>query len=239
MDKEFTVTEHLDEMRKRIIASLIAVISATLISIPLASATLKFLKYPAAGLIDRLVFFGPEEAFMIYMKISFMLGLIIAFPVIMSQLWMFIAPAVEEKVKKYAAFFIFSSSLVFILGCLFSYFVLLPTALKFLLGLGVGELEPVISATRYISFVCGLMLACGLVFEMPVLSFFLTRINVINANVLRKKFKYALIAIAIAAAAITPTGDAFNMTMLALPMLALYEVSIWISYFAGKERVTR
>lgn len=236
MDKEFTVTEHLDELRKRIMVSLIAVISATIISIPLASAILKFLKYPAAGLIDRLVFFGPEEAFLIYMKISFMVGLVIAFPIIMAQLWIFIAPAVEDKIKKHAVLFVFLSSLVFILGCLFSYFILLPAALKFLLTLGAGELEPVISATRYISFVCGLMLACGVVFEMPVLSFFLTRINVINSRFLRKKFKYAIVAIAIAAAVITPTGDAFNMTMLALPMLGLYEVSIWVSYFAGKKR---
>ena len=236
MDKEFTITEHLDELRKRIVVSLIAVIAATLASIPLATLMLRFLKYPAAGLIGRLVFFGPEEAFLIYMKISFMLGLVIAFPVIMSQLWIFIAPAVEDRIKRHAILFVLSSSLVFIIGCLFSYFILLPAALKFLLGLGGGELEPMISATRYISFVCGLMLACGLVFEMPVLSFFLTRINVIDSRILRKKFKYALIAVAIIAAIVTPTGDAFNMTMLALPMLGLYEISIWVSYFADNKR---
>jgi len=108
------------------------------------------------------------------------------------------------------------------------------SALKFLLNIGKDELEPVISATRYISFVTGLMLACGIVFEMPVLSFFLTRIGVVNAGMLRRKFLYAVIIIMIVAAVITPTGDAFNMLMLAIPMLALYEASIWVSFFSAK-----
>ncbi len=239
MDKEFTITQHLDELRKRIIISLIAIILATLASIPLSSAMLKFLKYPAAGLIDRLVFFGPEEAFLIYIRISFISGLIISFPVIMFQLWSFISPAIGERAKRSAFGFVFFSSLVFLIGCAFSYLVLLPAALKFLLSVGTGELEPVISATRYISFVCGLVLACGLVFEMPVLSFFLTKAGVINAGTLRKKFKYAIVIIAITAAAITPTADAFNMTVLALPMLLLYEVSIWVSYVSGKGMSSR
>lgn len=239
MDGEFTVTEHLEELRRRIILSLAAVMLATLASIPFSSFILKFLKQPAAGSIGRLVFFGPEEAFVIYMKISFISGLIVSFPFIMFQLWAFISPAIGEKIKRQALVFVFFSSLVFILGCAFSYFVLLPAALKLLLGLGGTDLEPMISAARYVSFVSGLILACGIVFEMPVLSFFLTKIGIINAKMLRKQFKYAIVAIAIAAAVITPTGDAFNMTMLALPMLILYEVSIWVSYFAGNRTAPR
>lgn len=210
----------------------------TAASVPLSSSMLRILKRPAAGLIDRLVFFGPEEAFLIYMRISFVCGLTLAFPVIMYQLWAFVSPAIGERIRRRAFVFVAFSTAVFAVGCAFSYLVLLPAALRFLLSLGSGELEPVISATRYISFVTGLVLACGCVFEMPVLSFFLTRAGVINAALLRTKYLYAVVAIAVVAAVITPTGDAFNMLMLALPMIALYEASIWVSRIAGKERAT-
>lgn len=235
MDGEFTIIEHLEELRKRAIFSLLALILATALSVPFSPDILKFLKHPSGGAIDRLVFFGPEEAFLVYMRISVSAGLVIAFPVLLFQLWSFLSPAIGERFKKYAFSFVFFSSLVFLLGCAFSYFILLPAALKFLLNIGKGELEPLISATRYITFVIGLILACGLVFEMPVVSFFLTRIKVINAGMLRRKFLYTVVIIMIAAAVITPTGDAFNMLMLALPMLFLYEVSIWVSFFSERK----
>lgn len=236
MEKQFTVTEHLEELRKRIILSLAVIIFATLASIPASPQVLQFLKHPAYGMIEKLVYFGPEEAFLVYMRISFTSGLIISFPVIMFQLWAFISPALGKSIKKAAMLFVVFSSGVFIAGCAFSYFILIPTALKFLLSLGGEELEPMISAARYISFITGLILASGLVFEMPVLSFFLTKAGVINAAGLRKQFKYALIAIVIASAVITPTGDAFNMAMLALPMLILYEISIWVSYLSRRRK---
>jgi sec-independent protein translocase protein TatC len=233
---EYTVTEHLEELRKRAVSSLIALGLATAASLPFSPAVLKFLKYPSGGAIQKLVFFGPEEAFLIYMRIGLTAGLVIALPVILFQVWAFFSPAIDEKFRKHAFSFVFFSFIVFLLGCAFSYFILLPASLKFLLNIGGTDLEPVISATRYISFVTGLILACGLVFEMPVVSFFLTRIGAIKAGMLRRKFLYAVVVILIASAVITPTGDAFNMLMLALPMLALYEASIWVSFFAGKRR---
>jgi sec-independent protein translocase protein TatC len=214
--------------------ALLALLLATAVSIPFSPQILKFLKYPSGGAIERMVFFGPEEAFLIYMRIALSAGIIIAFPAMLYQLWAFISPAIDTRFKRHAPVFVSASSLAFLAGCAFSYFILLPAALKFLLNIGKDELEPVISATRYISFVTGLMLACGIVFEMPVLSFFLTRIGVVNAGMLRRKFLYAVIIIMIVAAVITPTGDAFNMLMLAIPMLALYEASIWVSFFSAK-----
>lgn len=235
MGGEFTVTEHLEELRGRIILSLSVIIILTIASFPASSHILKFLKYPAAGLIEKLVYFGPEEAFLLYMRISFITGFVLSFPVLMFQIWSFISPAIGENFRIHSLLFVSSSSIVFILGCAFAYCILLPAALQFLLSMGRGELEPVISATRYISFATGFMLACGAVFEMPVLSYFLTKIGLINASMLRKKFKYAAIIILIAAAVITPTADAFNMMMLALPMFALYEISIWVSALAKRE----
>ncbi|MDD5135981.1 MAG: twin-arginine translocase subunit TatC [Candidatus Omnitrophica bacterium] len=234
---EFTVTEHFEELRRRVIFSVLALIAATAVSVPFSPVVLKFLKYPSGGAIERLVFFGPEEAFLIYMRISVSAGVVIALPVMLFQLWAFLSPAIDERFRKYAFLFVSVSFLVFLLGCSFSYFILLPAALKFLLSIGRTDLEPVISAARYISFVTGLILACGIVFEMPVVSFFLTRIGVINAGMLRRKFLYAVVVIMIIAAVITPTGDAFNMLMLALPMLALYEVSVWVSFFSAKRKV--
>jgi Twin arginine targeting (Tat) protein translocase TatC len=235
---EFTLTEHLEELRKRVIISLLALMITTAASIPFSPVVLKFLKHPSGGVIERLVFFGPEEAFLVYMRISLTVGLVIALPVVLFQLWAFLSPAIDKRFKKYALLFVLFSFVVFLLGCAFSYFILLPASLKFLLNIGKGDLEPVISAARYISFVTGLILACGIVFEMPVLSFFLSRIGAINAGMLRRKFLYAVVVILIAAAVITPTGDAFNMLMLAIPMLGLYEVSIWVSFICGKRRAS-
>lgn len=236
-ERRLTVIGHLEELRKAAIVSLAALVLASAACAPLASKILALLKLPAAGLIDRLVYFSPEESFLVYMKISILAGLVLAFPVIAYQSWKFIEPALEERFRKRALAFTAAASAVFLGGCFFAHRVLLPAALGFLLTLGRGELEPVISASRYISFVTALMIACGAVFEMPVVCYFLARVGLVNARSMRSKFKYALVVICVAAAVITPTGDVFNMMLLALPMIALYEVSIWV-VFAAKKRGT-
>ena len=235
-ERRLTVIGHLEELRKMVIVSLVALALAAIACAPLVSVILKLLKLPAAGLIEKLVYFSPEESFLIYMKISVLAGLLLAFPVIAYQFWKFIEPALEDRFKKNAAAFTAAATLAFAGGCIFAYRVLLPTALRFLLTIGKGELEPVISATKYISFVVGFMAACGAVFEMPVACYFLARVGLLNARAMRSKFKYAIVVICIAAAIITPTGDMFNMMMLAVPMLALYEVSIWVVFISRKRR---
>lgn len=232
MERELTLVEHLNELRKRIILSLVALGIASVVSLPFAVNLLKILKLPASGLIERLAFFSPQEAFLIYMRIAFLCGLIISMPIILYQIWAFIAPAIEERLKRHATYFIIFCSLAFITGCLFAYFILIPPALKFLLSFAKEDLEPVISASKYISFVASLILGCGLVFQMPALSLILTKLGIINSRILRKKYKYAIVIIFVVAAIITPTPDAFNMLILALPMFFLYELSIWIAFFA-------
>ncbi|MBU3958248.1 MAG: twin-arginine translocase subunit TatC [Candidatus Omnitrophica bacterium] len=232
MDKPLTLVEHLDELRKRIIICLVVLGITTAASFPFASHILKVIKIPAAGVITRLVFFSPQEGFLIYMRIAFLCAWVVSLPVILYQLWLFISPAIEKRLKRYSAYFILFCFVAFILGGLFAYFILIPPALRFLLSFAKGELQPVISANRYISFTTGLILGCGLVFQMPVLSFILAKLRIINSRILRKKYKYAVLIIFILAAIITPTSDIFNMLILALPMLCLYEVSIWISHLA-------
>ncbi|MCM8757618.1 MAG: twin-arginine translocase subunit TatC [Candidatus Omnitrophica bacterium] len=230
MDKELTLKEHLEELRRRIIVSLVCLGVATTLSFPFSDYILKVLKFPAKGLIEKLVFFGPQDAFLIYMRIAFLSGAIFSFPIILYQLWAFILPALEEKFKKYTFLFIILSTLFFIGGCFFAYFILIPAALKFLLSFGDKELIPVISATRYISFLLSIILVSGLIFEMPLLSLILTKMGIINHRILRKKYKYAILVILIFSAIVTPTVDAFNMLLLAIPILVLYELSIWFSF---------
>jgi sec-independent protein translocase protein TatC len=236
MDVPRSIIEHLSELRKRIIICLATLCIAATISFPFASNVLYVLKLPASGMVERLAFFSPQEAFLIYMRVVFISGLVISMPVIFYQFWLFVAPAMDERFKRHALSFIFYSFLAFISGCLFAYLVLVPQALRFLLSFASEELEPIISASKYISFTVGLVLGTGLVFLMPVLSFVLTKVGIFTHRFLRKKYKYAIVLIVIIAAVVTPTADAFNMFILALPMLFLYELSIWISFIAGKNK---
>lgn len=232
MEKELTLVGHLSELRSRIIVCLAALAIGSLASLSFASVILGVLRLPAAGLIERLVFFSPQEAFAIYMQVAVLCGWFISMPVILYQLWRFISPAIEERLKRHISSLIFFCFIAFVCGGLFAYFILIPPALKFLLSFAKEELEPVISAQKYISFMSGLIWGCGFVFQMPLLSFIFTKTGMINARMLRSKYKYALIAILIIAAGITPTTDVFNMLILALPMVFLYELSIWVSALA-------
>lgn len=232
MERELTLIEHLAELRTRIIISLAALIAGILISFPFASLFLWLLKRPASGLIEKLVYFSPQEAFSIHMQVAVLAGWFIGLPVILYEAWLFICPAVEERLRKFIVVFVFFSFAAFICGGIFAYFVLIPPALKFLLSFGSEELQPMISAQKYISFITTLIFGCGLVFEMPILSFILSRLRVITARALRDKYKFAVVAIFIIAAIITPTTDLFNMALMAAPMIFLYEISIWVAYFA-------
>jgi sec-independent protein translocase protein TatC len=236
VEPQLTVTGHLEELRNRIIVSLAAVLIASAVSFPFSSAILGALKAPAGGAIGTLVYFSPEEAFLVYFRISLITGLVVSFPVIAYQAWAFTSPAVGRGLRSRAAPFVAASAAAFIAGCSFGYLCLLPAALKFLLSIGRDELTPMISAGRYISFVTGIILACGAVFEMPVVSFFFAKAGVISSRMMRRSFKYAFVAILIISAVITPTPDVFNMMVLALPMIALYEMSIWIVFLTEKRR---
>ena len=234
MDKELTLVGHLSELRQRILVSLAVVLVIMVFAFSHASDILTILKLPSAGSIDQLVFFSPTEAFSTYLKISFFSALVMACPVLLYQLWAFISPAFGKDARAQGTAFLGLSIAAFIAGISFGYFVLLPAAIKFLIGFSQGVLVPMISVGEYISFVTGLLLGCGLVFEMPVLSFLLARLGVLDYRVLRRSWKYALVVIFLVAAIVTPTPDAFNMCLMALPMLVLYELSIWGVKWSGR-----
>lgn len=234
MDNELTLVEHLGELRKRLIIGLSAFFLALLASFPFASKLFDILMYPGREYIKKLVFFAPQEAFMMYMRISFFSALVFSMPVILSQVWAFLSPAAGGKLKKFAFGFIVFSSLAFISGCLFAYFVIIPPSLKFLLSFAKDNMEPMISTDRYISFVLGFELSCAAVFQAPVISFILAKLGIITPRFLRSKYKYAIVVIMVLAAIITPTSDIFNMMLLAMPMIILYEISILVAYFASR-----
>jgi len=234
MDLRRPFLEHLEELRKRILVCLGALVVASAACFPFARTVLEFLKRPAAT-VDRLAFFGPEEALVVLVRIGLFCGIFLAAPVILWQAWLFVAPAVSRRVKRSAGLFVIASTAAFFLGSSFAYFILLPAALRFLLGLATDTLVPLLSAARYISFVTGFILACGFVFQMPVVMFFLGRLGVARPAWLRRHYGPALVAIFVLAAVITPTTDIVNMLLLALPMVGLYELSIWACWSAQKQ----
>lgn len=231
MDKTLPFLSHLAALRKTVLVCAGALGTASALCMPFAGRVLQILKLPAADAIPVLHYFGPEEAFVVYMRIGFFCGCILASPVIFCSIWNFISPALPRRGS--AALFVAVSTGAFLCGCLFSYHILLPSALRFLLSVGAHELKPLISAGRYVSFITGLTLACGTVFLMPVGVFFLARVHLVTARFLRRQYPAALVAILVAAAVITPTTDPFNMLAVAVPMLVLYEISIWIAFFFG------
>ncbi len=237
MDRPLPFVSHLSALRKSLLVCLAALCAATALCAPLAPRVLKILKVPAAGAVTQLYYFSPEEAFLVYMRIAFSCGLIASLPVIIYSLWHFLAPAFADRLRLRTGFFVAASFLAFLAGNLFGYYLLLPSSLRFLLGIGNSELYPLLSASRYISFVIGLILACGVIFLMPVFIFFLARAGFVTAPFLRRHYPYALVIILVIAAIITPTTDVFNMLLVAAPMAALYEASIWVAYFFGKGRL--
>lgn len=234
-NREMRLTEHLEELRSRIITGVIIIVFACLISFILCYSYRKEILSMLIKPVGKLYFLSPTEAFMSYMKISLVLGLFLALPVVLYQIWAFVGPGLREKEKKFVLYLIPAVFLLFISGIAFAYFVLIPTGIKFLLSLATPDLMPMITVDRYLSFILTLMLACGMVFQLPVLSFFLTKLGIISAKMLIRNWKYIILLIFIISALVTPTPDVFNQIILAIPMFFLYGISIWVSWLARKK----
>lgn len=234
MDPSLPLLSHMDELRRRLLYSLAFFACAFAAAFNYSSLLFKIIKQPISGVVENLVFFSPTEALAVYLNISFTAALIFSMPFLLYQAWKFVEPAVGQGFKNNVLVFVGGVMLAFSVGVLFSYFILIPRALKFLLSFAGTELQPVISAQNYISFITWIVMGTGLVFQMPVLSYILTKFGIINHRFLRGKYCFAIVAILVVAAILTPTSDIFNMLLFAVPMLVLYEISIWISRFTGK-----
>ncbi|GAB6076412.1 twin-arginine translocase subunit TatC [Desulfurobacterium crinifex] len=234
-EEELPVTEHIEELRQRIFKSVIALVVGFLIAWPFKKDILLFLEKPLPeDLRGKLIFLSPPEAFFTALKVSFFAGILIALPFVLYQAWKFIEPGLYEHEKKFILPFIFFSLLFFFGGAFFAYFVILPFGLKFLLGFMGDLLTPQITVGSYISFVIQMILAFGFVFLLPVVVWLLSKLGVINYRMLENNRKYAILVIFVIAAVLTPP-DIFSQVMMALPLLGLYELSIWIAKITGRE----
>ncbi len=246
-EKEMPFLEHLEELRWRIFKSLIALVIFSIISFVYIDEIFAWLVRPYNEAVEvvikenpelsgqnapRLVFLNPTGGFMIYIKLAFTVGLIASLPAIFYQLWKFIAPGLMANERRAAPLIVFFTTLCFLAGASFCYFVVLKYGLGFLLGFQTPTLVPMISIEEYFGLVTTLILVFGLVFEMPVLAFFLTKLGLLTPEFLRQKRQYGVVVIFIVAAVVTPSVDAFTQILLAVPLLVLYEISIWVSKIA-------
>ncbi len=226
-DKRLTVLEHISEIRRRLIRCVIAVSVTTTISFIFASQIFEILKSPAGEI--NLIFIEMTEMIGIYMKVSLVSGIILAMPYLVYQLIMFISPALTRREKKRVYLILPWVALMFVGGVIFAYFILVPPAVKFLVTFGSDIATPQIKIGNYISIVSRLLLSIGLVFEMPVITTFLARLGIITPKWLSDKRRPAIILAFILAAIITPTFDPVNQTLVAAPLIILYEISIWLA----------
>ena len=169
------------------------------------------------------------------MKVSFIAGTILGAPVILWQIWKFVAPGLYENEKRYMLPVILFSSFCFISGVLFGYFVVIPVAFRFFASFSSEYITPMLRTTEYLSFANKMLLSFGIAFEMPVFAFFLAKMGVLSADFLKRKRKWAIVLIFIAAAVLTPSPDVVSQLLMALPLLVLYEGSVWIVYFFGEK----
>ena len=238
-EKKLPLTSHLEELRKRLIISLVATGIGFCVCYGFSEQIFLLLSAPLIKSMPEgssFIFTGVTEAFFTYMKLALFAGVFLASPVIIYQTWAFVAPGLYDKERRSIMPFVFLAVIFFIGGTAFAYFIVFPSAFKFFLTYNTQYVKIMPSIGEYLSFSCIFLLSFGVVFEMPVLSFLLTRLGVLDHRLLRKAWKYAVVLIFIVAAIVTPTPDAFNMCLMAMPMLLLYEISIWVAKFSGKKR---
>ncbi len=234
-DNKLTIFGHLGELRKRLIRSVIAVAVASIIAFVFRDYIIYLLKLPA-GMDVPLQSLEMTEMMGTYMRISLFGGIALVMPYLVYHVIMFVSPALTRREKKYVYIVLPWIALMFIGGVTFGYFILLPPATRFLLTFGSDVAEIQIRISNYIAVVTRLLLAIGLIFEMPVITTFLARLGIIKAKWLADRRKTAIIVAFILAALITPTFDPINQTLVAAPLIVLYELSIWLAkLFQRKE----
>ncbi len=231
--------EHLDELRKRIIRAVIAVFVGFLIACFFIQQLFDFIMKPLQLLLPpggSLIFTDPTEAFVLYIKIAAIAGLLIASPAVMTQVWMFIAPGLYTHEKKMAIPFVLMSSVFFIAGAAFSHYIVFPMTWRFFVSFTTDYLTFMPRIEPAFSLYMKMLLAFGLVFQMPTVVLFLARMGVVTAGFLWRNIKYAVLIIFIVAAVVTPSADMITQTAMAGPMILLYLLSIFLALAFGKKK---
>lgn len=237
-DDKIPFTAHLEELRKRLIISFIAVGIGFALCYGFKEWLFQILTQPLISVMqdgETLIYTGLPEAFFTFLKVSFLGGLMIASPVIIYQFWMFVAPGLYDREKRLLLPIVFLSTLFFVGGALFGYFIVFPYGFQFFLGFATETIRPMPSMKEYLSFSAKLLLAFGLVFELPLVITFLARLGMVTVPFLKKNRKYALLLFFVGAAILTPP-DVVTQIMMALPLMLLYEISIIGARIFGRKK---
>jgi sec-independent protein translocase protein TatC len=234
---KMTFLDHLEELRKRLMISLIAVAVGFFASWAFAEVIFGILQAPLTNFLppgDKLAYTRLTAPFFLYMKVAFFTGIFVSSPVILLQLWLFIAPGLYKKERRLAAPFIIFGTLFFALGGYFGYRFLLPATCAFFVEQG-QQFKQMVTVDDYFSFASTIILATGAVFETPILIFFLARLGIVTPAFLMQKFKYAVVLSFVISAVVTPTPDMVTQAALAVPMILLYLIGVGVAFLFAKK----
>jgi sec-independent protein translocase protein TatC len=240
-DEKIPFTDHLDELRKRLITCFIAVGVGFVLAYGFKEKLFEILTHPLVSVMkggDKIIYTGVAEAFFTYMKVALIAGVGVASPVIVYQFWMFVAPGLYEKERRLIIPIVFLSTVFFVGGALFGYFIVFPVGFEFLMSFSTETIRPMPSMREYLGFASTMLLSFGLVFELPILITFLAKLGVVTVKFLKKNRKYAILINFIIAAILTPSPDAVSQLLMAVPMMLLYEISIIGAKIFGKKPAT-
>src|SRR5437868_10239733 len=239
--RAMTLLEHLEELRRRVLYSLLAIGAGFLACWRYAEKIFGYMQVPIMqalhrhGLEEKLIYLNPTEPFNIYLKVGLFAGIFVASPVVLYQVWLFISPGLYRRERRYVLPFMFSTVALFLSGGFFGYKIVYPAALDFLIGYG-GQFKPMITIGEYSDLFLTIIMGLGLVFELPILIFFLALMGIVNAGWLWRNLRYSILVIFTIAAIVTPTTDILNMCIFAAPMVVLYLASIGIAWFVHPSR---
>ncbi|MFH1051801.1 MAG: twin-arginine translocase subunit TatC [bacterium] len=227
---------HLEELRKRIVWAVAGLVIGCVISGVFIDKILEYvILAPSVSVNLKLQNLSPFGQPLMYFKLIFIIGIIISFPFSLYQLWKFIAPGLYMTERKWVSKITFLTSLCFLSGVAFAYFLMIPTMMSFAASFGTKKIENIIDVNSYLSFITIMLLSAGLLFELPMITFILAKFGMVTAQFMRKYRRHSIVVIMILAAALTPTTDPISMMLFAAPLFVLYEISIFIAKIAGKK----
>src|SRR6202167_4728591 len=239
--RSMSLLAHLDELRKRIILSILGVLVGFISCWSFANRIFGLMQQPIIGALRHhgigggLVYLNPTEPFNLYLEVALVGGLFVASPFVFYQLWLFIAPGLYRKEKRYVMPFLLSTAGLFMAGGLFGYKMVYPASLDFLIGYG-QRFQPMITIGEYTKLFVTIIVGLGLIFEMPILVFFLALMRLITARWMWRNLRYSVLVIFIIAAIVTPTPDILNMCLFAVPMISLYAISMGVAWMVNARR---